>query len=422
MIPKIWIPKNRKELKQHLNDPLFKNAYFLMLSSLTAAGSGFFFWLIAARFYSTKDLGLASAIIAAMGVISMLSLLGLDISLVRFLPERKDKIELINTCLTISFIFSLTLTMTFIAGIELWSPSLSIIRENKSLLLLFIVFTAIAPLHGLQSSGVFVGFRKTKYSFYQTIAIFLRLVIVPFLVAFGAMGIYASYGLTSVLAFGLGTFLISKVSSSYKPIPGIKREVVNDIFRFSPGNYIARIFEMLPTFVLPIMVINILGAEKNAYFYIAWHISMLLLAAPRWTSISLLAEGSYSQEELRWDTKRAAKFIFLLLGVAIIGIFLFGKYLLWIFGEEYAINSFGVLLILVLGSIPFAINALYATIKRVQKDVKPVIYVYGGIAIITILGSYLLMQSMGIIGVGVAWVIGNSVVMCGIGLKKIWRF
>ena len=84
---KIWLPKNREELKKHLSDPLFKNAYFLMFSSLTSAGSGFFFWLIAARFYSTADIGLASAIISTMGLISMLSLLGFDISLVRFLPE-----------------------------------------------------------------------------------------------------------------------------------------------------------------------------------------------------------------------------------------------------------------------------------------------------------------------------------------------
>jgi O-antigen/teichoic acid export membrane protein len=203
---KIWLPKNRKQLKQHLNDPLFKNAYFLMLSSISSAGSGFFFWLIAARFYTAEDVGLASAIIAAMGLISMLSLLGFDISLVRFLPEREDKKELINTCLTISFIFSLALTMIFIAGIDTWSPSLSIIRDNKFLLLIFVVFTAILPLSGLQKEGVFVGFRKTEYSFFQTIAIFVRLAIVPFLAAFGALGIYAAYGLTPVLAFGLGIF------------------------------------------------------------------------------------------------------------------------------------------------------------------------------------------------------------------------
>jgi len=71
---KIWLPKNRKELKKHLSDPLFKNAYFLMFSSLTSAGSGFFFWLIAARFYSAVNAGIASAIISATGLISMPSL------------------------------------------------------------------------------------------------------------------------------------------------------------------------------------------------------------------------------------------------------------------------------------------------------------------------------------------------------------
>ena len=193
--------------------------------------------------------------------------------------------------------------------------------------------------------------------------------------------------------------------------------MINDLFHFSSGNYIARIFEILPTFVLPIMVINVLGAEKNAYFYIAWQISMLLHAIPRWTSMSLLAEGSYNQEEIVWNARRAMKFILILLAVAIAGIFLFGKYLLWIFGEEYARNSLDVLLILVLGSIPFAFNVVYASVKRVQKEVKPVIWVYGGIAVITLVGSYLLARSIEIVGVGYAWVIGNGAIACGIYLK-----
>jgi len=66
-----------------------------MFSSLTSAGSGFFFWLIAARFYSTADIGLASAIISAMGLIAMLSLLSFDISLVRFLPKYSS-VEALN--------------------------------------------------------------------------------------------------------------------------------------------------------------------------------------------------------------------------------------------------------------------------------------------------------------------------------------
>ncbi|RLE76814.1 MAG: hypothetical protein DRZ80_00315 [Thermoprotei archaeon] len=247
---------------------------------------------------------------------------------------------------------------------------------------------------------------------------FARIGIVPFLTAFGALGIYASYGLTPILAFLLGFFLISRVCK-YRPFPSVKREVINDLFHFSSGNYIARIFEELPRVVLPIMVINVLGAEKNAYFFIAWQISMLLLAIPRFTSISLLAEGSYNKEELERNVKRALKFIFILLGFAVAGVFLLGKYLLLIFGEGYAKNSFEVLSILVLGCIPFAINAVYVSVMRVKRRIKPVVGVYGGIAIVTIAVSYLLMHEMELVGVGIAWVIANLVVVSGIGIRSI---
>ena len=50
-----------KALKKYLNDPLYKNSFFIMLTSISNAGFGFIFWMIAARFYSTADIGLASA-------------------------------------------------------------------------------------------------------------------------------------------------------------------------------------------------------------------------------------------------------------------------------------------------------------------------------------------------------------------------
>jgi len=33
-----------KALKKYLNDPLYKNSFFIMLTSISNAGFGFFFW------------------------------------------------------------------------------------------------------------------------------------------------------------------------------------------------------------------------------------------------------------------------------------------------------------------------------------------------------------------------------------------
>ncbi len=173
---KIWIPKNRKELKQHLNDPLFKNAYFLMLSSVTSAGSGFFFWLIAARFYSAEEVGLASAIIAAMGFISMLSILGFDIGLIRYLPDERDKREMINSCFTITALIALLLSIIFLCGLNIWSPALLILKDNILFSMIFIIFTAFGSLSVLQAN-VFVAFREAKYSFIQGLVTVLMVAI-----------------------------------------------------------------------------------------------------------------------------------------------------------------------------------------------------------------------------------------------------
>jgi O-antigen/teichoic acid export membrane protein len=416
---KLWIPKNRKELKQHLNDPLYKNSIFLIASSILGAGFGFFFWLIAARLYSAEDIGLASAMISAVMLLHLFSLMGFEFSLTHYLPiDKGNKNELINSCLTIVLLVSSLLAFIFLIGLDVLSPALICIKENNILLLFFIIFTIFTSLTSLQTFGIFVGLRKAKYSFIQNVISSLsRIVALIFLIAFGAYGIFTSFGLATFIAFVAGLILTIKILPSYVPIPTIKRGVINEVFHYSLSNYIAKIFSALPNYVLPILVVNTLGFEQNAYFYIAWAISSVLLAIPRWTSLSLLAEGSCNPEKIRRDAFRSLKFIFLLLTPAIIGIFVFGEYVLWLFGEEYARNSFKILLILCIASIPFSFNAVYLTVKRVREELKTVIFVYCFVAIFTLLGGYLSVQSMGLIGIGFTWLLAQSIVAMIIGIN-----
>ncbi|MCK4736330.1 MAG: oligosaccharide flippase family protein [Methanophagales archaeon] len=77
-----------KELKQHLNDPLYKNSFFLVLSRVFNVACGFFFWMLAARLYSINDVGLATALISSSGLLILLTRFGLDQSIIRFFPVR----------------------------------------------------------------------------------------------------------------------------------------------------------------------------------------------------------------------------------------------------------------------------------------------------------------------------------------------
>jgi O-antigen/teichoic acid export membrane protein len=88
---KITIPKNLKQLKQHLNDPLFKNSYFLMATTVIGSILGFIFWMLVARFYTPYDVGLATALISAANLLVAFSLFGFNFGILRFFPNDKDK-------------------------------------------------------------------------------------------------------------------------------------------------------------------------------------------------------------------------------------------------------------------------------------------------------------------------------------------
>lgn len=404
----ITIPKNKKELQEHLNDPLFRNSYYLIANTLIISISGFVFWIFVARVYSVEDFGVGSAIISAIAFLSLFSLLGFDIGLIRYLPGEIRKKEMINSCLTMTVLTAFLLSAIFLAWLNIWSPALVILKENVIFELTFILFTIANALLQLQGN-IFVAFRHAKYSFFQMSVMVLKIGIVPLLITFGVFGIYASSGFASLLAVVIGNVYILKVYSSYKPIPMIKMNTVNDMLHYSFRNYIANIFITLPTVTLPILVVNVLGAVANAYFYVAWAISLMFLTIPLAISKSLLAECSFSPEGFRKNLIKSLKLMFVLLIPAIIGIFVFGRYVLWLFGEEYARHSFDLLLILCVASIPYAIISVYATIKRVQREIMPLIYVYGIVAVFSILGSYLLMRNMGLMGVGYAWILAQII-------------
>ena len=74
-------------LRQHLSDPLFRNAYALMINTGTTGLLGLVYWLLSARHYSAADVGRASAAYAAMNLLAGITGLSLTGALARFIPQ-----------------------------------------------------------------------------------------------------------------------------------------------------------------------------------------------------------------------------------------------------------------------------------------------------------------------------------------------
>lgn len=399
--------------QQVLSTPLYANSVYLMATSAASAALGFVFWVVAARLYAAEAIGLGSALLSAAALVSYVASLGLGMGLIRFLPDaRGSVVALINSCFTITGFVALILAAIFLAGLPLWSPAMSFIWDNPGFAVAFVIFVTASSLYGLLSE-VFVALRRAEFLLVQGILFgLLKLGLVVVLAGlFEAFGIFASWGLAATATLGLGLLLfLPRLLPAYRPVPTLRRQMANEMVRFSFANYLGTGLWSVPAWLLPLLVVNMLGSEVNAYFYISWAMASLLFAIPLSAATSLFAEGSHQEGYLARDALRSLKLILVLLLPAIAVMVVAGDKLLLLFGKEYSLNGAKLLWVLALSAIPFSVNTLYLGIARVRKRLRDIILVAVAMTTGTLGLSYFLIPHLGISGPGAGWLVSQSVV------------
>lgn len=400
------------QLAGYTKEPLYRNALVLMANHALITGLGFFFWMVVARFYTEAEVGLGAAIISAISLLGLLGRLGFDVALIRFLPKAARPADLINSCLTLGTLAALAIAGVFLAGLHVWSPALSFIRENAVFATAFAFFTIFWTLFGV-SSAIFVARRKASLALSKNLLYSLLKIPLPILFGlfFHAFGIVASWGLASGVALAVSLFvLLPRTQRRYRPAPKIDLSVVRDIRRYSVGNYFANLLYAAPGLVLPLIIVNLLGPEENAYFYVAWTIAGLLFAIPAAVSASLFAESSYFEVPLRKNVGRSYKFVFLLLIPSIAVVMILGKWLLLAFGQAYSANALILLWVLALSSLFHGISSAYFTVLRAQGKARELVGIFAFMSIAALVGSCFILPRTGIVGVGYVWIATQALI------------
>jgi O-antigen/teichoic acid export membrane protein len=162
--------------------------------------------------------------------------------------------------------------------------------------------------------------------------------------------------------------------------------------------------------VLPILVIGQIDASANAYYYLTWTVAFPLLLLAMHLATSLMVEGVREAEQLARLTRQmliqAVRLIVPIVGLVLIG----APYILRLFGEAYAAEGTTLLRLIALAALPYSINAIYMTVSRVQSRMGRVIVIEGTLTALTLGLSYLLLDRIGIAGIGWAWLVSHSVV------------
>jgi O-antigen/teichoic acid export membrane protein len=420
----VVIITSKEKLRQAWQIPFYQNAYYLMSGNIINSALGFVFWIIAAQLYSSEVVGLGSAIISAFRLLALFAELGLGTSLVRYLPAAGKKgTAMINTCFTLSGLAVFIISLVFLSGLSLWSPALLPVRQHPLYFIAFIFFTFSMVLQPLALTVLLARLQTRHIFIINAIAGILSIVLVSIFSIFtdGAPGLFSAVGLAVTFTLVLCVFwLIPKAQNGYVPLPGMDLKILREMGSYSAANFVGKGFLLMTNFILPLIVVNTLGAEMNAYFYIPWSVGIVLQFIPAAISNSLFAEASNEETTLYTNTKKSLKLLFLLVLPAALIVFAISSFLLLLFGREYSEHGASLLRILALSIIPWGIIYIYIGIARVKKNIKGLIVIPVCASSLSLGLSYILMVHTGLVGIGLGYLAGQAVVSLPV-LYYLWR-
>jgi O-antigen/teichoic acid export membrane protein len=410
---------NFNELAKAFSDPIFKNTITIIFTSLVSSCFGFIFWLLAAKLYDQNDVGIATVLISSISILIVLSRLGLDTTIIRYIPE-EDKSNIFNTSIIITTVFSILVGTIFIIGIDIWAPKL-IFLKSYELYTIYILFLIANSLFSITNSS-FIAMQKSTFYMLQNLIVGCRIFFLPFFLFLGIFGIFGAYGISFIISALFVYFIMFKLGINAKfslDFMFLRRSI-----GFSTGNYLINILALTPSLLLPIIIFNTLGAKESANYYIAFSVASLLFIIPNAASTSFLVECSHGKAMRKAIKKSLAiSFMFLIPGIAIICIT--SNLLLGFINPAYILAD-NLLKVLALSGIFLAVFSIYISVLRVNKKNKELILL-NIITFSLIIGlSYNFMNIFGLIGVGYAWliayVIGDLIIFYRLIKKLIKGF
>jgi len=407
------------KVSELLKEPIFISAFNLMTNGGITAVLGFLFIMVTTRMFPPSEVGLYSAIISAAGLLALFSRFGFDIGLIRFLPSSKDPNAFVSTCQSTALFGSMALSIVFLAGLPIWAPSLDFIIEDPALMVMFIAITVTTAVLYIQHNYYIVMRLTRQLIVRDVLRDAIKIAAVVMLAPLGLSGILGASVAALMTSFLLANMFLRRTVPGYRPRLSIRGDIARGLVKYTSNNYIAGMIGSTPYLVLPVLVVNLLGAEQGAYFFVAWSVATVIFIAIDAISTSFFAAGSQSVEDMKRIALRSLKIAYLILAPIVVLILLFTPDVLTLFGEGYPENSSSLLMLLSICTIPMAFNELYANTKRINNEMRALI-TYNLASAVGILGlGALLMLQMGIIGLGVGFLLSQFIIMLAIARR--WR-
>lgn len=411
----------RSLVRRLRSDSLLRNSIYIMATGVATSAFGYIYWIVAAHIYSAYDVGLASALISVMTLTSALSNLGIGSALVQMLPRRETGYAwslTLNAGLVTGTLAGLLAGAIVVVALPLLSSQFAIVGHHAGYILALVAGVPLITLSVLLDQA-FVAERTAHYMLLRNTAfavLKIPLMVFPVLLVIlersegsaDALGIFSSWVLAGAVTLIGGLLLVSRLGRAYclalRGMVGQVRSMLSSL----AGHHFINLGGMVPMFLLPVFVTMRLSATDNAYFYTAMRLGDFFFMASSAVAVSLFAEGSHVANDLQRKVRSSAVIIGILLCPAMLICFLGGRYIMLLFGPDYAQHGLPLLIILTIAAVPDAVTNVYVSVLRVHGRLRHAALLNLGMALLTLALAWMLLPTLGIVGAGWALLIAQS--------------
>lgn len=394
--------------------PVHRDGLALVLSSGLSSLVGLGYWVLVARLFSPTEAGVNSAALAALAMLGGIAHLNMQNALLRFVPVAGPRsTRLVSVGYVVAIASAVLIGAGFALGAPLWAPEMVGVAGLGALVVFYAVGTPLMALFDVQDN-LLTGLRKAMIVPLENLL--FSLLKVGVLVLAAVVAIPGGIGLSWIAATGIAVIAVSVwVFGSVLPkhsATTVETEdiTVRGIARFAGMDYAGSIFWHAAIYGLPLLVLARLGAPEAATYQIVWTMTMAIYLVVTGMTQSMVAHAATDPESAdearRATTKRA-----LILTVPAVAVLTLGAYpILAVFGEHYSSTGTGALVLASLSALPNIVTASALAAARVQRRMRVLLGVPAAIAIIVIGMSWVVAPVWGLTGIGLSWLVGQTVV------------
>jgi O-antigen/teichoic acid export membrane protein len=408
-----------------LRSPLILNGYSLVVSAGMTSALGLVWWMLAAQIHDAEEVGLNAALISTMMALGSIAQLNLGSILTRYLPTAG---QAARRWILVSYAIGCTVAIlcctVFLLGVRVFAPSLGFLWADLWTAAWFVLATVIWTVFALQDL-VLAGLRKAIWlPVENTLFAIAKIVLLLVLAASSLRGLgpFMAWTLSAAAAVvPVNLLLFGRILPGHARVPaaGPGRVQPRSVLRYFWGDSAGMLFFTIAIALPPMLILETAGPEHNAVYYLAWTITYSLYMVSKSMGISLVAEGAVDSGRL--PKLAAATFLHTMsmLLVAVAVIILGSPLILGLFGADYALEGASLLRLLALSALPFGITSVFLGVARVEGRMRAVAVIQA-ILMLLVLGMGIpLLHLYGIVGMGLAWLAGQSLVAAALVLAAL---